>query len=161
MQSKAASVSAQSDCADSRSLHRWFGRSVSGFRILGFGLKSQWSVAIAFPASVGVGAVRVEVAVVGPSETLILAHTLRKRRLRRLWEQGRVPRIALTRRRQVVATDDVRAVGNAVERPDVEGARRRGHGQAMVHVPMDLCLRPRVVPEPAVRVEGSGLMFEG
>ena len=53
--------------------------------------------------------------------------------------------------REVAAPDDVRAVGIAVEGPDVEGAPRRGHGQALMHACVDLALRPRVVPEPAAQ----------
>jgi len=49
---------------------------------------------------------------------------------------------------QFVAPNDVRAVVETVERPDVEGARGGGAIEALVHRPFDLQPSARVVPEP-------------
>ena len=50
---------------------------------------------------------------------------------------------------QVVAPNNVRAGLEAAERPEVEGARGGGCIEALVHIRLDLHLRPRVIPEPA------------
>jgi hypothetical protein len=51
---------------------------------------------------------------------------------------------------EVVARNEFFSVVEAVERPDVEGARVGEGIEALVHCIENLGLRPRVVPEPGV-----------